>query len=472
MTGDGRVAAAMERAAGGATAPFGWTPLVAMVLVTLVDRIESSVVAGVLPLLQDEWGFSDSAGGAIPAAVGIAGLVVTLPAGRLADRVDRRRLVAGVVASWSLIIAGSGLATGFAMFFATRVVLGAADSLEGPSAASALADYYPPRARARVYGYHRMATFAGAPLGALLGGVVGELFGWRWAFFFMIVPGLMVAWFVRRLPEPRRGEVDRLVAWAGIAGDTSETGDTGPDASATVAPEPALPSPTTLRADLRLLTRIPTVARLYLGLLVLFFGLGGVAFWLPSFFERTYDVGESAAAALAAGIGLVGVGTGATVGGVLGDRWHGVRPGARLLIGGGGQLLGSSALLAAFALDPLALRAPLLALALALASLGIPTLSAAIADVLPTRRRGVGFALLNFVVALGGSLGPLAVGGLSDAFGSLTAALGTLALPVAAGSLIVLSARRTYEDDAAAVLADALAVDDFDGTGAVDDTRR
>lgn len=447
MSDGERLDGAMARVREGRDAPFGWAPLVALVFVTLVDRIETSVVAGVLPLLQDEWGFGDTAGGAIPTAAAVAGLLVTLPAGLLADRVDRRRLVAWVVGSWSLVIAGSALATGFGVFFMTRVVLGAADSLEGPSAASLLSDYYPPRARARAYGYHRMATFAGAPIGALLGGVTGELFGWRAAFFFMVIPGLLVAWFVRRLPEPRRGAVDREVALA-------------------VDPEPegALPEPVGtpavlvrdgLRTQIAQLFRVATVARVYVGLFMLFLGLGGVAFWLPSFFERVHDLSEGAAAAVAAGIGIVGVGVGATLGGVLGDRLHGRRSGARIVIGGGGQLAGAVVGLAAFLGDGFAYRVPMLALAIGLLSLGIPTLSAAIADVLPARRRGVGFALLNFMVVLGGAFGPLAVGGLSDALGDLSHALAALAAPMVLGSLVVLRARATYHADAAAVLAQA-----------------
>lgn len=492
---DPRVVAALRRAREGVATPYGWAPLWAMVLVTLVDRIETSVVAGVLPLLQDEWGFSDAAGGAIPAAVGVAGILVTLPAGLIADRVDRRRFIAAVVAVWSLVITGSALATGFGIFFATRVALGFADSLDGASTASLLSDWYPPKARARVYGYQRMATFAGAPIGALLGGVVGELLGWRAVFFLMVVPGLAVAWFVRRQPEPGRGEIDGEVATretggarAGGSGaarsgaappDVGPSGATSPPPGASPAPD-ASPGPdaarsgadlasatagtgtlavgdaaTGLRAQIRRLMGIPTVSRLYVGLLVLFLGLGGVAFWLPSLFERSYDIGEGAAAALAAGVGLVGIGVGATVGGILGDRMHGHVPGARVAIGGTGQLLGSLVGVVAFLVEAPGARVPLLTVTVVLLSFGVPNISAAVADVLPSRRRGVGFALMNFMVALGGAFGPFLVGALSDALGSLAHALAVLAAPMVLGSLIVLRARTSYEDDARAVLDEA-----------------
>lgn len=486
---DPRVAVALRRARDGVATPYGWAPLWAMVLVTLVDRIETSVVAGVLPLLQDEWGFSDAAGGAIPAAVGVAGILMTLPAGLIADRVDRRRFVAAVVAVWSLVITGSALATGFGIFFATRVALGFADSLDGASTASLLSDWYPPKARARVYGYQRMATFAGAPIGALLGGVVGELLGWRAVFFLMVVPGLAVAWFVHRQPEPGRGEIDREVAdreaggvpVGGSAGapsgaepsdprsappsdprsepasdpDAARTGTESAPGIAGTGTSPVGDAATGLRPQIRRLMGIATVSRLYVGLLVLFLGLGGVAFWLPSLFERSYDIGEGAAAALAAGVGLVGIGVGATVGGILGDRMHGHVPGARVAIGGTGQLLGSLVGVAAFLVEAPAARVPLLTVTVVLLSFGVPNISAAVADVLPSRRRGVGFALMNFMVALGGAFGPLLVGVVSDALGSLAHALAVLAAPMVLGSLIVLRARTSYEGDARAVLDEA-----------------
>jgi hypothetical protein len=60
--------------------PYGCRPVVVLMLVALVDRVETSLVAGVLPLLQEEWGFGDTLVGAIPTAAAIAGIIVTLPA--------------------------------------------------------------------------------------------------------------------------------------------------------------------------------------------------------------------------------------------------------------------------------------------------------------------------------------------------------------------------------------------------------
>lgn len=432
--------------------PAGWGPGLILILVALVDRIETSVVAGVLPLLQDEWGFSDTAGGAIPTAVAIAGMLVVVPAGYLADRVNRTRLIAVVVASWSVIIAAGGLATSFAVFFASRVVLGAADSMEGTSASSLLADYYPPSSRGKVLGFHRMAAFVGGGLGVLLGGVIGEAFGWRAAFFFMIIPGLVVAYLVTTIVEAPRGQMDRIVAR--LREEGVDTGEEEPvpvpvvdDASAVAEAGWA-----GLKRQLRAIVAIRTAMRVNVGITTLFIGLSGIVFWLPSYYERTFDLSEGAAGSVAALVLLVAVLVGTVLGGSLGDRWQGVVVGGRVVLAGGGLLVGALLSPVAFLSSSLAVHVAILIPGATLMAVAIPNLSAATADVLPASMRGIGFGVFGFLTSIGGAIGPLAVGAASDVLGSLDLAFLVLVVPVLVGSVVVLSARDHLDRDVDAVL--------------------
>lgn len=423
----------------GPDAPYGWWPVVLLTLVTLVDRIETSLVAGVLPLLQDEWGFGDTLGGAIPTAAAVAGIIFTLPAGYLADRQDRRWLIAVVVALWSVITLGSALALGFAMFFVTRVVLGAADSIHTPVASSLIADYHPPSTRARAYGLHRMVYFAGSAVGVLLGGLIGELVGWRAAFLAVIVPGALVAVAVYRLPEPPRGGIDRLLQ--------NRDGGTGIDAAA------GLPGGlAAFRSQMGEVLVVATLRRLLAGLVTLFVGMAGIVYWLPTYFDRIHGTGTAKGGALTAAAGLVGLVGGAALGGFVGDRRHRVRPSDRVLLGGAGLTAGSVVLGLALLDLPLAARVPLFTLSVLLVGTSIPNLTAALADVMPAGLRGTGFALVQFFLAAGAAGGPLAVGVASDVAGSLTLAYAVLIVPMVVGSLLVLRARTTFEDDARAGL--------------------
>src|SRR6478609_8931593 len=70
-------------------APFGWWAAIIIALVAFIDRVEVNLIAGALPKIQDHFGFSDTWAGAIPTAAALAGAILVLPAGRLADRAPR-----------------------------------------------------------------------------------------------------------------------------------------------------------------------------------------------------------------------------------------------------------------------------------------------------------------------------------------------------------------------------------------------
>jgi MFS family permease len=448
-----------ERAQRRRLAPYGWWPLLVIIAVSLVDRLESSVLSAILPLLQAEWGFSDTAGGSLSAAISITGTAVALPAGYLADRANRTRLLAVVVALWSVITLGSALAISFAMFYVTRLVLAAADSIDNPSQVSLLADYYAVELRAKVMGWHRMVAFAGAGIGTVYGGLIGNWLGWRWVFLLVIVPGLVVAWWCHRLAEPRRGEADAVAAAArdrsaradapAAGGLDAEAADEEAGGTSAVAPA-ILEQPNGLRPlweQVKVVARIRSVVILYTGLATLFFALFGILFWLPTFYHREYGLDVGTAALVTAAVTTPGVVMGTGIGGLLGRRWHGVLRGGRVLAGSGALVLGS--LVAVFSLlgQTIVVQSGFLLLAATVMSVAIPNLQAAIADCLPANQRGVGFSLLGIFTTFG-AFGPMLVGIISDATGSLRIAFGGLLVPMVLGGMISMLARSSYEQDA------------------------
>ncbi|MFC6879287.1 MULTISPECIES: MFS transporter [Actinomadura] len=421
----------------GKGAPFGWWPAICVALAALIDRIETNLMAGALPKIQEEFGFGDTAGGAIATAAAMAGVVLLIPAGRLADRARRTWTMAAVVAVWSLLTLGSGLAQSYMMLFGVRVLLGSAGQLYNPSGSSLIADYYPGSGRTRAYGVERFAYFAGLPLGIMAGGALAEVVGWRMMFFVVALPGALVALACLTVREPVRGLGDRIEAMrTGLSVGRTVTQGRKPTGE-----------------ELRALWGIRTLRSIVSGLTILFFGLGGLFFWMPSYYERAYGLSEGPAAGLAGGVGLFGMVIGMVLGSRYGDRWHGNVPGWRVRLGGIGLVVGALGLAGAVLVPPLPAQVTFYAMANVGFCIAIPSLTAANADVISAGRRGLGFAVLQFLITLGGAIGPLLVGLFSDLVGSLRGAFTVLLLPLVVGTVVTLAGRRHYDADAARALA-------------------
>jgi len=278
--------------------------------------------------------------------------------------------------------------------------------------------------------------------------VVGELLGWRAPFLVMVVPGAIVAVACFSLREPARGESDRLDEEAGEPTDVRDLTDA--ELAAELGPRLG---PREYVREVRAVLRIPTIRLLYLGVTVTFLGLNAIAFWLPSFLERAYDLGEGAAAGVTGGVGLVAALAGSIVGGTWGDRRAAVARRERITFMNTSLLIGAVGVIVAFLFRVLVIQMAIALFAAFFILVSVPNFAAATAEVLPPRWRGTGFAAFTFVLVAGGALGPLLVGALSDATGSLRLALAAAAVPALPGSLVVARARHTIDADAEAARA-------------------
>ena len=132
---------------------------------------------------------------------------LSLPAARLAEHVNRPRLLGGAIAIWSLFTAACGLAHNFVQLALARVGVAVGESAAQPAAYSLIADYVPARRRAFALSIFHLANPIGAMLGMAIGGIVYDQWGWRAAFLFVGLPGLVVALIaIFALPEPRAGK--------------------------------------------------------------------------------------------------------------------------------------------------------------------------------------------------------------------------------------------------------------------------
>jgi MFS family permease len=123
--------------------------------------------------------------------------------GLLADRVSRWIIVGSAVILWSLATGASGLAATFVMLLTTRVFVGIGEAGYGPAAPTIISDLFPIETRGRVMSVFYAAIPVGSALGYVIGGLVGANLGWRWAFYLVTPPGLLLGLLCFLQRDPR-----------------------------------------------------------------------------------------------------------------------------------------------------------------------------------------------------------------------------------------------------------------------------
>ena len=129
-----------------------------------------------------------------------------LPIASLADRSNRRNIVAVSLTVWSGMTALSGMAQNYGQLLAARVGVGIGEAGGSPPSHSMMSDIFPPEKRASAIGFYSTGISIGILFGFLFGGWLNEFFGWRVAFFVVGVPGVLIAIVLKlTVPEPIRG---------------------------------------------------------------------------------------------------------------------------------------------------------------------------------------------------------------------------------------------------------------------------
>jgi MFS transporter, Spinster family, sphingosine-1-phosphate transporter len=168
--------------------------LLAINLLNYVDRMVLAAVESEIEkaLLPGSPAGATAKMGELPFAFLMSYMIAAPFFGWLADRINRWWIIAGGVIVWSLASGASGLASSFNMLLMTRLFVGIGEAAYGPAAPTLLADLYSIERRGRILSYFYLAIPVGSALGYMLGGVMVQRFGWRWAFYVSLPPGLLL----------------------------------------------------------------------------------------------------------------------------------------------------------------------------------------------------------------------------------------------------------------------------------------
>jgi predicted MFS family arabinose efflux permease len=201
----------------------GWYALAVLTTVYIFNIADRYVVSTLIEPIKADLHLSDTAIGFLTGtALAIFYTGMGLPLGLIADRVDRRKLIAVSIGIWSLMTAACGAAMTFTQLMLARIGVGIGEAGGTPASQSMIADIFPFSQRVIATSIFTLGAAAGSMLGSTAGGNIAEAFGWRAAFFALGVPGLILALLLRfTVTEPLRGAHQ-----SGAAGSVPSIGET------------------------------------------------------------------------------------------------------------------------------------------------------------------------------------------------------------------------------------------------------
>ncbi|NMM83724.1 multidrug DMT transporter permease [Rhodococcus sp. SRB_17] len=404
-----------------ASRAFPWIVFVLISGLMMSDYMSRQVLSAVFPLLKLEWGLSDSQLASLTSVVALIVGVLALPLSLLADRWGRVRSVVLMAVVWSVATLLSAAATSYGQMFGARLLLGFGEAAYASVGMAVMLSMFAPRLHASLSGAFMASTYFGSVIGVALGGIVADRFGWRSAFVFMAVVGLVLALILRIVVT--EGRIDKNRA-------------DDPDVAATASSD-------TARAPLSSLFNNLSLMCVYIGGGLQLFVSGVLLVWLPSFFNRYYDMEASAAGLASSGFVLL-IGAGMVLCGIGADRISRDNPARRWLAAVTYPAISLAALFIGFGLDTGPVQLVLIGIGAFFCSGAAGAVTAITASLTHPSIRASAFGvgtLSNNIFGL--ALGPLVVGFVSDRLG-LLGALQWIPFAYVIAIVILLIGRRHY----------------------------
>jgi len=172
--------------------PSAIVALSALSLSTFAYVTTENLPIGLLPLMADDLGSTASAVGLLVTAYGLVVVLASIPLTRLTQRINRRRLLCGLLAVFVAATAASALAQDYRTLLVSRVVTALSQALFWavvmPATAALFRPQVRPRALSILYAGNALAALAGVPAGTWL----GQQTSWRAAFLALSAIGLAI----------------------------------------------------------------------------------------------------------------------------------------------------------------------------------------------------------------------------------------------------------------------------------------
>jgi MFS family permease len=232
------------------------TALFLLTTLNLFNFIDRYVLPGVQTLVQREFHINDAQTGFLTSAFFFTYMLIAPLTGWLGDRLPRKPLIIAGALLWSAATLFTATVHSYETLLIRHAIVGIGEATFSIFAPALLADFYPEEDRNRVLSIFYVSIPVGGALGYVLGGQLGQHYGWRAPFYVAAIPGVLIAlafWLFIR--EPKRGSADTL-------------------------------KPTAERTSFLGLFTNGAFLTATFGMAMWTFTVGGISTWLPTFLHR------------------------------------------------------------------------------------------------------------------------------------------------------------------------------------------
>lgn len=183
-----------------------WFILFLLIIVYTLNFLDRQILSILAVPIKAEFGLSDTQLGLLGGLMfGLVYSILAIPAAWLADRFSRTWIMTGALALWSGFTAFCGLAMSFPQLCVARMGVGIGEAGGVAPAYSLIADWFPPKSRARALAIYSFGIPLGSAAGILFGGLMASKVDWRFAFIAIGAAGVLLAPVFRLLVrEPAR----------------------------------------------------------------------------------------------------------------------------------------------------------------------------------------------------------------------------------------------------------------------------
>lgn len=198
---------------------YEWKAVTLLALGFGLVGLDRFMIIPMFPALVRDLGLNYQDLGHITGALSITWGLSAILMGRIADKIGPRKVVAGALVVFSLLAGFHGLAAGIGSLVLIRALMGVFEGAYTPAAIVATLEASAPQRQGRNLGIQQAAMpLFGLAIAPILITQLLQVVEWRTIFFFLAVPGLVLAFLLLRVirdPAPSQLKVHTSVESTG-----------------------------------------------------------------------------------------------------------------------------------------------------------------------------------------------------------------------------------------------------------------